>query len=481
MELALAIDAEALIERPLIGLAPWLYAPASYARWQKLRPFLEYLNFPAYHFHMTHAEYRWEIDKFPLVNGLAGRLEKSYNITDDSGFAGIMRAMQFARDAGASLHMITARPDRAFQTTGAFATYFSDYMMPFSIRAYISYMAEFIRYARQNEGLPIHIVNLIDEPRWFFLHAANPPDNNDKDGGAYHGRISPADLWALYPTTWDFAYVFLNEQLTARGVRGGINIQMLSDIYPYGNLDNDVRHLLTTPAVTSAANGLCFVNYSGPDGVDTIISKAKQDMAQPGAADRRIFFKDMGGTRIQEATEADEFAFGIDSITGAMRAFRQGVDFCAQFFFLKPDVDVPHPRMFAASWNGADYAARRPLAPLALFSKTQTSGAYRLKDRAAAGVPGVDYLGLLSNRGTGKDYYTYYFVNRSNDAHSINFTPARSRPLYRYWLNYGFETGRTIRAQSLAAAASLRVPLPPRSMTALTEREVTNLNWPIQA
>jgi hypothetical protein len=477
MDLTLAIDTDALLERPLIGLAPWLYAPASNARWQKLRAFLEYLNFPAYHFHMTHAVYRREIDKFPLVNGLAGRLEKRYEITDDSEFAGLMRAMQFARDAGASLHMITARPGKPYPTgptAGAFATQFNDYMKPFSIRAYISYMAEFIRYARQNEGLPIHIVNLIDEPRWFFLHAANPPD------GAYNGIISKEDLWALYPATWDFAYTFLDEQLTGRGARAGINIQMLSDVYPYGKLANDVLHLLTTPAVTSAANGICFVNYGGPDEADTIIRKAHEDMTKPGAADRKIFFKDMGGARVENATEEQEFAFGIDSITGAMRAFRQGIDFCAQYFFLGAEAPVPHAGMFASFWNGNDYAARRPLAPLALFSKTQTHGAYRMKERAGGGVPGVDYLGLLSNRGTAKDYYTYYFVNRSDDAHAVNLTPARNRPLHRYWLNYGFETGRTIRAQSLAAAATVRVPLPPRSMTALTEREVTNLNWPTQ-
>lgn len=484
MELTLAIDTEALlIERPLIGLAPWVYPPASNTRWQKLRAFLEYLNFPAYHFHTTNAVYRREIDRssLPLVNGLAGRLEKKYNISEDGEFAGLMRAMHFARDAGAGLHMITARPANAFPTTGAFARQFDDYMKPFSIRGYISYMAEFIRYARQDEGLPIEIVNLIDEPRWFFLHAGNPPGGPDTpDGGAYYGLISKEELWSLYPATWDFAYTFLNEQLTARGARNGINIQMLSDGYPYGRLPNDVLHLLTSPAVTSAANGLCFVNYGGPDEADAIIRKALADMAKPGAVNRRIFFKDMGGIRVDNANEEQEFAFGIDSITGTMRAFRQGIDFCAQYFFEGGGTGVPHAGMFASIWNGSDYAARRPLTPLALFSKTQSRGAYRMKDRVGVGIPGIDYLGLLNNRGTAKDYYTYYLVNRDDVTHTVNLTPARRKPLHRYWLNFGFDTGRTIRAQALAAAATVRVALPPRSMTALTEREITNLNWPIK-
>jgi hypothetical protein len=488
MELNLAISAETLIERPLIGLAPWLDAPASKDRWDKLKVFLEYLKFPAYHFHMTHASYRREIDAYgstdgSLNDGLAKHFVQSYNPNDNGEFVGFIRAMQFAREQKASLHMITARPVNPYPTTNAFATPFNDYMKPFSIRAYISYMAEFIRYAQQNQQLPIQIVNLIDEPRWFFLHAGNPPDPSNTSNpvaGTYYGLISPADLKALYPTTWDFAYTFLDEQLKARGVRSGVNIQMLSDVYPYGNLANDVIHLLTNPAITSAANGICFVNYGGPDEADTIISKARADMAQPGTANPRIFFKDMGGTRVENATAEDEFAYGIDSIAGAIRAFRQGVDFCAQYFFLKADLPQPHARMFASFWNGSDYAARRPLAPLALFSKTQTQGAYRLKDQAGAGVPDVDYLTLLSNRGTPNDYYTYYLVNRSKDAHTVNLKPARNRSLYRYWLNYGFDTGRTIQSQPLASAATVRVPLPPRSMTALTEQQIANLNWPIK-
>lgn len=474
MELNLATDAIALIDRPLIGLAPWLYAPKNYQQWLKLRAFLEYLNFPAYHFHMTHAVYRREIDESPLDNnGLAGRLQKDYDLTAESEFVGLLRAMRFAHEAKASLHMVTARPENPYPVTGAFARQFPDHMTPFSIRGYISYMAEFIRYARQNQGLPVRVVNLIDEPRWFFLHAANPD-------GAYAGSITKEALWELYPRTWDFAYTFLDAQLKERGARDGVNIQLLSDVYPYGNLPNDVARLLTTPAVTDAANGLCLVNYAGPDGADSLIGKARRDMALPNAADRRIFFKDMGGTRVENATAEQEFAFGVDSIAGTLRAFRQGVDFCAQYFFLRANSPVPHAGMFASFWNGSDYAARRPLAPLALFSKTQAPGAYRMRDRAAAGVPGVDYLGLLSNRGTAKSFYTYYFVNRSDDAHAVNFTPARSSQLHRYWLNYGHDSGRTIRAQTLAAAPSLKVALPPRSMTALTEREVTNLNWPIQ-
>jgi hypothetical protein len=488
MELNLTVNTEALIERPLIGLAPWLDAPASKERWDKLRVFLEYLKFPAYHFHMTHAVYRREIDAYgsiegSLNDGLAKHFVQSYNPSDNGEFVGLIRAMQFAREQKASLHMITARPGKPYPNTYAFATPFNDYTKPFSIRAYISYMAEFIRYAQQNQQLPIQIVNLIDEPRWFFLHAANPPDPNNTsnpDAGAYYGLISPTELKALYPATWDFAYTFLNDQLKARGVRSGVSIQMLSDVYPYGNLANDVIHLLTSPAVTSATNGICFVNYGGPDEADTVIDKARADMAKPGTANPRISFKDMGGTRVEKATNEDEFAYGIDSITGAMRAFRQGVDFCAQYFFLKADAPQPHARMFAASWNGNDYAARRPLAPLALFSKTQARGAYRMKDQAGAGVPDVDYLTLLSNRGTANDYYTYYLVNRSKEAHTVNLKPARSRPLYRYWLAYGCDTGRTIQSQTLASAATVRVPLPPRSMTALTEQQVANLNWSIK-
>jgi hypothetical protein len=488
MDLNLTINTEALVERPLIGLAPWLDAPASKARWDKLRLFLEYLNFPAYHFHMTHAVYRREIDAYGSTNGslndgLAKHFVQSYNLDGEGEFIGLIRAMHFAREKKASLHMITARPGHPYPTTYAFGTPFNDYMRPFSIRAYISYMAEFIRYAQQNQQLPIQVVNLIDEPRWFFLHAGNPPDpsnTSNPDAGAYYGLISPAELKALYPATWDFAYSFLNDQLIARGARSGVNIQMLSDVYPFGNLANDVIHLLTTPAVTSAANGICFVNYGGPDEADTIIAKARADMAQPGAAKPRIFFKDMGGSRVENATAEDEFAYGIDSIAGAMRAFRQGVDFCAQYFFVKADSPQPHARMFAASWNGNDYAARRPLAPLALFSKTQTHGAYRMKDQAGGSVPGLDYLALLSNRGTPNDYYTYFFVNRSKEAHTVNLKPARSRSLYRYWLNYGSDTGRTIQSQSLASAATVRVSLPPRSMTALTEQQIVNLNWPIK-
>lgn len=88
----------------------WLDAPASNGRWQKLRPFLEYLNFPTYHFHMALAVYRREIEKFPLDNnGLAGHLQKPYNnINEESEFAGLMRAMHFAKDKGASLHMTNA-------------------------------------------------------------------------------------------------------------------------------------------------------------------------------------------------------------------------------------------------------------------------------------------------------------------------------------------------------------------------------------
>ncbi|HEY0405498.1 MAG TPA: hypothetical protein VGC89_07205 [Pyrinomonadaceae bacterium] len=488
MELNLTVNTEALIERPLIGLAPWLDAPVSKGRWDKLRVFLEYLNFPAYHFHMTHALYRREIDAYgsiagSLNDGLAKHFVQTYNTNDDGEFVGLIRAMQFAHEQKASLHMITARPVNPYPTTNAFATPFNDYMRPFSIRAYISYMAEFIRYVQQNLHLPIQIVNLIDEPRWFFLHAGNPPDPSNTSNpvaGTYYGLISPAELKALYPSTWDFAYTFLNDQLNARGVRSGVNIQMLSDVYPYGNLANDVAHLLTSPAVTSAANGICFVNYGGPDEANTIIGKARADMAQPGAANPRIFFKDMGGTRVENATAEDEFAYGLDSIAGAMRAFRQGVDFCAQYFFVRADVPQPHARMFAASWNGTDYVARRPLAPLALFSKTQARGAYRMKDQAGAGVPDVDYLTLLSNRGTANDYYTYYLVNRSKEAHTVNLRPARNRPLYLYWLAYGLDHGYTIQSQPLASAATVRAQLPPRSMTAITEQPVANLNWPIR-
>jgi hypothetical protein len=103
-----------------------------------------------------------------------------------------------------------------------------------------------------------------------------------------------------------------------------------------------------------------------------------------------------------------------------------------------------------------------------------------MKDQAGGSVPGLDYLTLLSNRGTPNDYYTYYLVNRSKEAHTVNLKPARSRSLYRYWLNYGSDTGQTIQSQSLASAATVRVSLPPRSMTALTEQQIVNLNWLIK-
>lgn len=193
-------------------------------------------------------------------------------------------------------------------------------------------------------------------------------------------------------------------------------------------------------------------------------------MTKRGAASRQICFKDMGGTRVDGlASEEEEFAFGSDSIAGAMRAFRQGIDFCAQYFFVRPGKEVPHPHMFAACWKDEDYATRRPLTPLALFSKTQACGAIRLRDHASADVSGMDYLGLLSNHGKSNSYYTYYLVNRSTSVQNVNLKPARSHPLYYYWLDYGSDTGRTIHPQLLSAAATVSVALPPRSMTALTE------------
>ncbi len=349
-------------------------------------------------------------------------------------------------------------------------------MAPFSTRALASYTAEFVRYLRYEEDIRVQIMNTLDEPTWCFRN--------------WHENLFPEydfdSLWALFPEAWDFYYVFLDQQLRRRNARAGINLQMHSDGYGGDWIKKDgkpfstVRHLLTHPGVASATNGLCFVNYQGPDGALKIIRDARRDMREPGAVRRRISFKDMGGVRIENASPRQEFEFSLDSIFGTLRAFRKGVDFYAQYFFIKPEgaSEPPHRQMFAIAWNGTHYGARRPLIPLALFTKTQAPHAHRLRDDVSGSVPDVDFLGLVNSRGTGRGFYTYYFANRSARPVTVRFTPARGRRLHRYWTEFGFDTGRTIRAEALGFVRTTSLVLPARSLTAVTEKVVRDLNWP---
>ncbi len=108
---------DVMFERPIVGLAPWLWPPKESSRWDELRPLLEYLNLQAYHFQVGSNVYAAEIERGPEPvdsEGLAGRLHRRADIPDGDTFGGFLRAMRFARDSGASIHLITARPVARF-------------------------------------------------------------------------------------------------------------------------------------------------------------------------------------------------------------------------------------------------------------------------------------------------------------------------------------------------------------------------------
>lgn len=481
-------SADALFDRPIIGFSPWIYPRPE--QWAAQKNVLTWMNAKSLLFHLTPKTFSSEIDRYTNDNQLAGRLPAGPAL--DPALEALRQAMQWADDVqGASVHFVCARPVAAGGFTGkAYAATCTYEAKPFSVCAWASYLAELMRWLKNDHGVPVHVLHVIDEPRWVY--------RNDY---SWFG-LTFDQMWAMWPQGWVGVYVELDRQMRERGCRAGTNLLILSDGGFFFKKDgvafDDVKWLYDQtkrPEIAAAGDGLGLVYYGdGNRDITQLITDMRQSLAAAGTPNRLIFFKDVGGIReVQPAdqtvqpppfTARQQFDYGLDALGAILRAARMGTDMWGQYFWTRPEPSAsdPYPtREFALEWDAsiAKFRARFTLHLFALFTRTQDRGAIRLRDTAS--LPSrASFLALQSPSPSGP-YRSYYFVNEGTASIPVDFTPSRTQPLWRYSVDFAINRGLTIQeAQQTLTSGHAKFTLAPQSAAVLTERRLAApLNWPL--
>jgi hypothetical protein len=440
-------------------------------------------------FHLSPKGVSREIDRYTPAGQLAGTLPPTPPA--DQELEALRVAMRWADDVQkASVHFVCARPGEPAGFTGNAYSASCNYPVKlFSVCAWASYLAEFLRYMKNDQGVPVHVLHVIDEPRWVFRH------NWEWFGLTFD------QLWERWPAAWAPVYAELDRQMKARGCRTGTNILILSDTGSFfkknGVPFDDVKWLYQQPDVAAAGDGLGLVSYgdSGRE-ITQLITDMRASLAAAGWPNRQIFFKDVGGIREQPEKPPEgqppapplpfpprrQFDYGLDAFGAMLRAARLSSDFFGQYFWVRPEPTVrePYPtREFAVEYDEtmSTFKARYTLHLFSLFTRTQEKGAVRLRDTVTLPAR-VSFLALENLRATFA-FRSYYFVNESTASVPVDFAPARNNALQRYSVDFAINSGLTVQhASQPLTNGRARFTLAPQSAAVLTERPIpTPLNW----